>query len=44
MQAEKEIDIQYVSTENQLADALTKNLDYQKLSKFKHSIGMCSFV
>jgi hypothetical protein len=28
--------------ENQLADALTKNVDYQKLSKFKLSIGMCS--
>jgi hypothetical protein len=44
IKAEKEIDIQYVSTENQLADALTKNVDNQKLSKFKHCIGMYSFV
>jgi hypothetical protein len=44
MQIQQEISIQYIPTENQLADALTKNLDHQKLSKFKHSIGMCSFV
>lgn len=44
MQVQQEISIQYIPTENQLADALTKNLDHQKRSKFKHSIGMCQFV
>jgi hypothetical protein len=44
MQVQQEISIQYIPTENQLADALTKNLDHQKLSRFKHSIGMCPFV
>ncbi len=38
MQIQQEISIQYIPTENQLANALTKKSNHQKLSKFKHSM------
>lgn len=44
MQENKEINIQYVATEHQFTDVLTKAVNRNNFLKFRFSIGMCSFV
>ena len=44
MEEEGTLNIVYIDTTTQLADALAKSLSEEKFLKFKHDIGTCSAV
>jgi hypothetical protein len=44
MQADGKVDLQYVPTEDQVADGLTKALPKDKFIKFRDAIGLESAV